>query len=334
MKKESRYYLNQLYYKNLTSYKGLESFCFQNCLRILLEAKQVYPSVLYLDASLSLIFKADGGDEILGTDDDIRGFISEHTQYSRYYPEMQEDKMDVFKKNIEYITNHNEPIIVGLDTFYMPYATNYQRNHAIHTAILCGYDLDKKVVYLVDWYEPWCFKGEIELDTFLKARDSKNEYDGTIFSGQPIMNNWAKLDCVNQVNKGVLLKQLISKTKHRYFNIENEVRGTEAIKKIIEMIQNKSNIDYEKLHISLYTVGKRFDFFKEWIIQYNDNDNEKINKLVHLLESYVKEWEVLLMLLVKQTRKMSEKTNNRIVTKFNSMIELDEQLDNVLEMFM
>jgi len=54
-----RYYLNGLYKMNIVSYSGLESFCFQNCLRILLEAKGIEDSVLYLDASLSLVYKVN-----------------------------------------------------------------------------------------------------------------------------------------------------------------------------------------------------------------------------------------------------------------------------------
>lgn len=329
-----RYYLNKLYNRDFVSYSGLESFCFQNCLRILLETKGIEDSFLYLDASLSLVYKADEEGECLNTDDDIRGFISPYSQYSRYYPQLTEDKLDVFKENMEYMAKHDEPIIVGVDTFYLPYATNYKKNHAIHTAILCGYDLYKKVVYLVDWYEPWCFKGEIELEKFLQARSSKNEYDGTVFSGQPIRNNWAKLDCVEKIPKEVLLTQLVQKTKKQYFNCENESRGTEAIKKIIEIIQNKSGLDFGKLHTSLYTVGKRCNFFREWIIQYNDGQNETIGNMITILEKYAKEWDILLMLLVKQTRKMSEKTNDRIIMKLNSIIDLDEHLKAELETFM
>lgn len=329
MDKETHYYINDLYDKELVSYKGLESFCFQNCLRILLESRHICTPFLYLDASLSLIYN----ENTVTTDDNIRGFVTEHMQYERYYHEIQEDKVEVFKKNIEYMKNNDEAIIVGLDTFYMPYATNYHKNHAIHTAILCGYNLDKKVVYLIDWYEPWCFKGEIELDVFLQARDSKNEYDGTIFSGEPIMNNWARLSCVNRVDKEILLNQLIEKTKTQYFYKCKEIRGTEALKKIIEMLQSESNIEYEKLHEALYTVGKRSNFFREWLIQYNNDNNEKINEIICLLEKYAREWDVLLILLVKQTRKMSDKTNDRIINKFKAMIELDEKLDKALKMF-
>jgi len=49
----------------------------------------------------------------LNTDNDIRGFISQYSQYSRYYPQLAEDKLDVFKENMEYMAKHDEPIIVG-----------------------------------------------------------------------------------------------------------------------------------------------------------------------------------------------------------------------------
>jgi len=130
------------------------------------------------------------------------------------------------------------------------------------------------------------------------------------------------------------LRQLVQKTIKQYFNCENEVRGTEAIKKIIEIIQNKGDLDFRKLHTSLYTVGKRFNFFREWIIQYNDVENKTIGNMITILEKYSKEWDLLLMLLVKQTRKMSEKTNDRIIMKLNSMIDLDESLKGELETFM
>lgn len=322
-----RYYLNELFNRDIVFYNGLESFCFQNCLRILLEAKEIDNSFLYLDASLSLVYNFDEEGGSFNTDDNIRGFISQYSQYSRYYPKLTEDKLGVFKENIEYMAEHNEPIIVGVDTFYLPYATNYRKNHAIHTAILCGYNLDKEVVYLIDWYEPWCFKGEIVLEKFLQARNSENKYDGTLFSGQPVRNNWAKLELVEIESKKVLLKQLVQKTKDQYFNCESEIRGTEAIKKIIQIIQNKSDLDFKKLHTSLFTVSKRFNFFREWLIQYNGDEDETIGNMITILGKYVKEWDVLLILLVKQTRKMSERTNDRIVMKLNYMIALNESLE-------
>ena len=50
-------YVHDFFYNDLDYYEGYESFCYQNCLRLLLKAMGISNPWSYINASMSLIYK-------------------------------------------------------------------------------------------------------------------------------------------------------------------------------------------------------------------------------------------------------------------------------------
>lgn len=102
--------------------------------------------------------------------------------------------------------NRGNAIIAIVDTFFLPYRIEYQRNHAKHSVIIAGISNDN--IYLIDWYPPHYFKGAISLAEWKKAWESENPLDNNPFSGTPIHNEWFTIDFkLCEVEKDNLCKQ-------------------------------------------------------------------------------------------------------------------------------
>lgn len=120
------------------------------------------------------------------------------------------------------------------------------------------------MVHVVDWFAPWFFVGEIPLEQLLEARDSSNEYDGGLYSGKPIYNNWAKVE--NDKLEGNTLWLIYTQLKMSYEQyfvedcVDGSYNGIFATTKLKEILRRRDreaneegNIKFlKKLHDQLY----------------------------------------------------------------------------------
>lgn len=201
-----------------TMKEAYESFCYQNCQRIILEYVYGSQAVLFINTVPTI--EIEVGDKLrLREKKNFRSLLPSLNKYiNRFYYKDDESAEDIFKRNIKFVYENKTPIIVGTDTYFLPYSDNYKKKHAKHTLILCGFDLTRDVVYVIDWYSPWFYKGEVDIETFLNARNSKNEKDGTFYSGSPIENNWAYVEKIPHYSADKLFDETIRLSKEFYFN--------------------------------------------------------------------------------------------------------------------
>lgn len=325
-------YVNKLYNRKLEYYNGYESFCYQNCLRIILENKFGTKANLFINTALSVIIKENNGFK-LNEVGELRSLLpSINDSVHRLYYDEDYDENVVFEENIKYMYEHDEPIVVGVDTYYLPYASNYLKNHAKHTLILCGYDLIKREVYVIDWYSPWFFKGTLCIDDFLLARKSKNEDDGTIYSGSPVENNWAYIMPIEEKTSRELLVETLNITKANYYNNEGIIVALDKLKVYLNNIED--NEEFKKIYYFMYSLYFRKKFFLQYLELYAKDDNIVSESLfVDTLKSSIANWDVMLILILKQSRKSSEKTLNRIIEKIGIIMDEEKimmkEIDNV-----
>lgn len=83
MKLESKY-IHNIFWKNLKYDSSYESFCFQNCLKILIEAKDIDNPDFFINRSLSLLFDCESYAKMLYTHKDVRGLLPGVGVVNRY----------------------------------------------------------------------------------------------------------------------------------------------------------------------------------------------------------------------------------------------------------
>lgn len=320
-------YIHDIYYDTLASYDGYESYCYQNCQRIILEHRYGAESLMMINTALSI-------EEIIENEIRIkqkkgmRSLLPSLDKYThRRYYNLNENEEKIFTANIKFIFEENQPIIVGADTFYLPHSNNYKKKHAKHTMILCGYDLEKGVVYIIDCYKPWAFKGEMSIENFLEARNSMNADDGSFYSGTPIGNNWAYIDLIEQYDIDILFTETIVISKNNYFNFNDNgmIDTLFALQKYIDsLVDDKA---YDRIFFEIYTWINRKKIFLGYVDLYSMlKKRNDYNDFIDILKQNISCWDVFTILLLKQSKRYNEKTRMRIVKKMSELIEEEKNL--------
>lgn len=327
-------YINEIYDMELTYYDGYESFCYQNCLRILLQAMGYKYPELYINAAMTLRLQEKTEGICFEFHNEMRGLLSNFDlNVVRTYE--KENANVIWEKNRTYLSERNEPIIVGVDTYYLPYASNYRKNHAKHTLILCGYDLTEDVVYVIDWYPTWFYRGKVKMDDFLKARSSRNESDGTLYSGSPIQNNWASINRFETCTPEELMREFLKISVEKFFSPICEKEGIEAIDEMCNQLQNSYCIDFNSSYRSVFSIVRRISFFIQYLKIYNNSYEEIISKtLFERLNETKDDWEMLQFLFMKQLRSKKEanliKISNHMESIYQKEKKIGEELQRIL----
>lgn len=330
--------------EELTYYLGYESFCYQNCLRILLEAYGVNNAALYINAGLSLVVKENKGNIKITYNKGSRDLLPQYAKHvTRYYYNRDVSGETIFAENITLLNRINAPIIVGLDTFYLPYASNYKANHAIHTAIMCNYNSNSHDIEVVDYYEPWLFRGTVKENAFIQSRSSLNAFDGTVYSGVPINNNWASFDGTQlEASPQLLLKQILDLTIKQFFtHSDMELTGMDGLQRILNYCiklysgPNDWKERFKQLHIELFGLRKRFKFFQQYLkIASEYVKIRELSQVVSFLDKVDEKWDIILLIVLKLSRKESDKVIQKLKDNFNDMLEMDRQLEQLLRLIL
>lgn len=326
---------NRLWNSELTYYAGYESFCYQNSLRLILESYGVEYAPLYINAALSLNMVVENDSNIeFSFAEKARSFLPEYASKGNriYYPEGI-DPIDVFKENVKMVNDKDTAIIVGADLYYLPYLEYYHKKHGAHTFILCGADLENYKVQLLDWYEPWFHKGEMDTDEFILARNSENPKDEHIYSGSPIRNNWTEISRDGwDAFPSHLISTVLSLSREQYFETSDN-NGCSCFGRIIELLGKFANDEKDhrsamkSIHMGLFDTLKRFKFLKQYL-QIAQEYNCNSEKAIEIIDKYVAYFDTTLMLVYKTTMVNSSKTFERVIGRLK---ELDNIHDEIYE---
>lgn len=324
-------YIHDIYYDTLDSCDGYESYCYQNCQRIIVEHRYGAEALMMINTALSIEETTENEIKIKEKKG-MRSLLPSLDKCThRLYYNLNENEEKIFKDNIKFIFKEKQPIVVGADTFYLPHSNNYRKKHAKHTMILCGYDLEKGVVYIIDWYKPWAFKGEMSIENFLEARNSMNADDGSFYSGTPIGNNWAYIEPIEKYDIDELFAETIVISRNNYFNFNNMgiINTLLFVQKYIDSLEEE-NV-FERIFFEIYTFINRKKIFLEYIELYSKLKSQNdYNDFIDILKTNIFCWDVFTVLLLKQSKRYNEKTRIRIV---NKMSELIEEERNLIEKF-
>ena len=308
-------YIHDIYNKQIEHYEGYESFCYQNCQRIILEYAYGSNAILFINTVPSIEIEAR-------EKDDFRSLLPSVNKYTnRFYYKDEESTEDILNRNIKFIYENKSPIIVGADTYFLPYSANYKKRHAKHTLILCGFDLTRNVVHVIDWYSPWFYKGEVDIETFLQARNSKNEKDESYYSGTPIKNNWAYIEKIPQYSADKLFDETIKLSKKFYFNDSDKgvIAALSLLLKYISVMEDET--DYNRVFYYMYTLLNRKKIFLQYIEYYSNLKQLDRNTIfITQLKKNIANWDVIVILLLKQSKRYNVKTRNHLIDKISKSI--------------
>ena len=281
-----------------------------------------------MNAALSMKYDLRDGKARTGLN--IRSLLpSEDGYVHRVSYEEDRDPMEVLQENLQYVQEHQSPIVVGLDTFHLPYASNAGKNHAKHTAILCGWDEKNGKVELIDWYPPWYFKGGVDLKDYLLARSSNNESDGTIYSGRRIGNNWAAVEGIEPKSKKELLLELLQTTKQEYYREGDGqyLYGPEAMEAMKKMVAGCMDQEgFHSLHKEIWFIGKRYKFFNAYLQNFTDGElKDRVEAVMKNVNGEADEWDRMLMLAAKGCIVPSERVREKINARIDNLLLFEQE---------
>lgn len=321
---------------NYTYNKSYDTFCFQNCINYILQSNHIENSEFYINKSMSMNVKKSSN-----------YYLDCHFSFACYdvVPQFMkkvktnnstEDAYDVLM-NIINDKSESTEIILGVDSYYLPYLPYYKKSHGLHSVILKHIDENKGKVFILDKMDPWMFEGYVDLNEFLQSRKSENKDDGGMFSNIPVKNRWKEISLLGWNGKiEQLVNQLIRLSIEQYYvaeEDEEEARGIGAlsyITKYLKVFNEMNNVEQEKLiagmHKVIYRLNhrRRFwnDFVKKIPSQYitctlNDYKKEiiEIDKISEELLYRI------LIFRVKKNRKFLED----LIDRFNNLIEHEKR---------
>lgn len=330
--------VNSFWKNELTYYAGYESFCYQNSLRLILESYGVEYAPLYINATLSLNILIENDSDIkFSFAENARSFLPEYADKVRriYYPE-KTDPWEVFKENVKMVNDNDTAIIVGADLYYLPYLEYYHKKHGAHTFILCGADIANNKIRLVDWYEPWFHKGEMDTEEFILARNSENPKDVHIYSGTPIRNNWTEISRDGWESSPAHLISTVLKLSRQQFFETGDNDGCLCFGRIEELLEKFANDENDhrnamkSIHMGLFDTLKRFKFLKQYLEiaqKYNCNSETVIENI----DKYINIFDSTLMLIFKTTMVNSSKTFERIISRLKELDKIHEKIYDTLK---
>lgn len=289
--------------------KEYEGFCYQNCIREILNYYQCEAYDFYINMSLSTRMVIQGEEYYICYDKMANGIIK--SELSKVHRKDDErDGETVLDENLERVTE-GCPIITCVDGYYLRYFSYYKEKHCRHNLILTGKGTSDNVTVL-DWYTPHFYCGKIARDEFLMARESSNPDDGSIYSGSPIRNNWAIIerDGWNQHREDLIYENL-SLSLEQYFPSDPKEKdilyGVRVYQKIrddlsqIVLLEQKvrcSKLRYA--HKELYQSVKRKYLFSYFLRKISEKVNRNlVGEAIEYMQGLIAGWEKFMTVLLK-----------------------------------
>ena len=333
--------LHNFFHSTKEYYPGFESFCDLNCIKLILEANNIQYPYLYIDSSMSLTINFNTSvDEYnleLHESTKQRSVIPEYVEKVKkyYYPE-DVNPIDIYELNIKRMEELNSPIAVGVDICYLPYNTfEHMNKHAWHTLLVCGSEKHDDAVYAIDWTEPWFYHGLIPKYDFILARNSKNIFNGDIYSGLPIQNYWIEVNSKGwDKTPEELLSIVLNLSLKQYFApSDSDFGGIVELTSLYHDLQfiNESvcntNESFSSLYRKMIISLKRYNLFK----QYLENANKfvkigNINLVIDDINRNIEIWKVVLILVFKISKVGPNIIINRLLENLSKVINEEKYL--------
>ncbi len=322
--------------------KSYDTFCFQNCIRYILALHGIDNIDFVINRSMSLIIcKRDDEKLIYSYDNNYSGVVGEYSEKIKSFRSNKDCKR-LFEEVMENRPKNCE-IIMGLDSYELPYLPFYKKSHGLHNLIVKSYDKQNRKVHVMDNISPWNYDGQVDLDDFIRARESKNEYDGGVFSNMPIENVWHEVNYLGwNASMKALVRHQIELTINQYYSdygkrdIVNGVMAIEYIKQKIERldsyISNQQENILEDIRMILFKLNHRRIFWTDFLQQTPvEMRSNYFDRYFIRFSELQKEFEKLSFKIIMLKMKKRKKLQVDIVNDLNKIIESEKEIGELLK---
>ncbi len=330
--------LLDIYNEDQSAYSEYETFCYQNNVRQILEYMKVKNAFAFINASLSFEVRKKNESDLFIYSKAGSNSLIPMAKDLIFRKDDERNIEDVWKDNIGMIES-GYPLIITTDSYYIPYLPFYTKSHGRHCFIAAGFNENNLNPYVVDCCNTWYHKGEMDLNDFYMARSSKNEFDGGIFSGMSIGNNWAyiKKDGWDGFDSHDAVREILKLSYEQYNNddFEDCLNGISAMKELLMWLDNLKTIDIEErkckiryLYNQLFWTIKRknlFSFYIKKAIEENLLTKEYLVIAVKSKDLY-EMWDLFLKFILKHSFIGKEQSINIIKDKLCEIMVLEEEL--------
>ena len=295
--------------------------CLKNCLRQLLEFYNIPNAYLYIDIASTFSFTVlkDFQQCILFND---TATLETVEAIQKCIKKQSFTDTGVAEQYISQRLKNGAPVIVTVDTFYLPYQVSYRKNHGSHAVIICGESESK--YQIVDWYEPHFYKGMIDKNDLILACTSAYSSNENPFSEiSADFFTWTidseSIPCEIK-EENVFFNTLervygnFYKNRNSFLN-PNKYFGMLAMKKWIEYIEYKlcqetEKIFFKNIHneIFLFYISKRI--MHHYISEYFKREEVEI---LRKIEKLISKYENVLYVIMKNSLRVNESNNSKII---------------------
>lgn len=322
------------YYNNSFHYH-----CLKNCFYQLLRYYEVANAYLYIDiaAHFSLTISDNLSQCIIFND---TASLETIDILRPYVIRKQFNDLDKAEDDLSESLKRGGPIIVSVDTFYLPYQLSYHKYHGSHAIFICG-EIEKNY-QIVDWYEPHFYKGFIERSDLRLARSSRNESDDNPFSHiGPYYLSWMFCNeigsALHQMSEKCIFQQTMRNTyqnfykqAHSFFHRDKFI-GILGVEKLIAMLEAQIDMIstdtklFRKLHNTFFLLYIEKRILKFYILQYTINNN--INyRITNIIETLLERYRSVLFLLMKNSKVPKKETTNKIINILQEVLFLENEI--------
>lgn len=314
--------------------------CLKNCIRQILNYYGVQNSLFYINCVPDITYESDNnsnGKYFVAYQSNLTPILPNYINKLKHFTYSEADSQKAWDDALLRI-NDGYPIIAMVDTYELTYREkDYHKNHGSHAIIVYGYDPSHEEVKIIDWYEPFFFKGKISKKEYLNARNSTNSYSNNPFSGHSLENEWfylCKHGWIEDSNK--LLKESLN--LYLLYNLdvtlkpekENTYVGVKALKILFEKFSSinlPSKTIVEEFYNNIYSEYKAKHLFMHYLKSYNEKNNtEFLVSVVSILKELCIKWDATTTLLLKTIVTNSTATFEKSKVKLSEIIKQEYHL--------
>ena len=318
--------------------------CLKNCIRQILNYYGVQNSLLYVNCVPDITYEghiASNSEYIVAYQSNLAPILPNYINRLKHFTYNKSDNHKAWDDVLLRI-NSGYPIIAMADTYELKYREkDYHKNHGSHAIIVHGYDPFYEEVKIIDWYEPFFFKGKISKEEYIRSRNSTNSYSNNPFSGHSLENEWFYLSKHGWIeDSGKLLdesiKLYLSYNSDFPFKTEKENTyvGVKALKILFEKlssVDSPSKNIVEDFYNNIYCEYKAKHLFLHYLKSYNEENNTKIlENVISILKELCIKWDAATTLLLKTMVTNSMTIFEKSKVKLNEIIKQEYHLLNAI----
>lgn len=322
---------------NLPYSRAFHFVCLKNCIRQILNYYGVDGSLFYINCvpDITLERQNDLCDEyVVAYQSNLSPILPPYSNRLKKFTYKEKDYQKAWNDVILKV-QAGYPVITMVDTFELRYRNkDYRKNHGSHAIIVHNYDSVSEKLKIIDWYEPFFYKGSISKAEYLAARNSSNTYSNNPFSGHALENEWFFLtkEGWDEEQRTLLMDSFRLYLEYNSSSSTSERIGTyigiNALEKLAEKLEAMSFTNkIEDFYNDIYCEYRTKHLFLYYLKTYQKkNPTELLDDVISCLTKLCVEWDATTFLLLKTIITSSPTLLDKAQKKLSNLLEQEHNL--------